>query len=169
MLLSQGQGAAALGLEAKSVPRGSFTTAEGSCFEKDVQDKKMWLFQETLEPSRICFPSKFSLWVYFFPSSLLICFVFQGRIESLSSEIHCELLLCSNKIQVLCPRKRGAVLSWPNLHLVLTMLLRYNHNAEKASTLCCLALALRLYAMVTIENILLLLWVVKKNLSCFIT
>lgn len=30
-----------IGLEAKSVPKGSFTTAEGSCFEKDVQDKKI--------------------------------------------------------------------------------------------------------------------------------
>lgn len=45
-----------IGLEAKYVPKGSFTTAEGSCFKKDVQDKKTWLFQETLEPSKICFP-----------------------------------------------------------------------------------------------------------------
>lgn len=44
------------GLKAKSVPKGSFTTAEGSCFEKDVQDKKMGLSQETWESSRNCFP-----------------------------------------------------------------------------------------------------------------
>lgn len=41
----------------------------------------------------------------FFPS-LLICFVSQSGTESLSSEIHFELLFCSNKTQVLCPRKR---------------------------------------------------------------
>lgn len=40
---------------------------------------------------------------------------------------------------------------------------------KPAHSMCCLALALRLSAMVTIENILLFLWVVKKNLSCFIT
>lgn len=44
------------GLKAKSVPKGPFTTAEGSCFEKDVQDKKMGLSQETWESSRNCFP-----------------------------------------------------------------------------------------------------------------
>lgn len=68
-----------IGLEAKSVPKGSFTTAEGSCFEKDVQDKKivaLWrdtgAFQNLF--SFLSFPSSF------FPPPLC-SFVLSLRVE----------------------------------------------------------------------------------------
>lgn len=65
-----------IGLEAKSVPKGSFTTAEESCFEKEVQDKNAWLFQETLKPSRICFQV---FLVFFSPS--LFAHLFSLKVE----------------------------------------------------------------------------------------
>lgn len=63
-----------IGLKAKSVPKGSFTTAEGSCFEKDVQDKKQDSLRRHGNLPESVFPFRFSYWGFFPLCSIVLSF-----------------------------------------------------------------------------------------------
>lgn len=53
-----------IGLKAKSAPKGSFAIAEGSCFEKDVQDTKQDSLRRRGNLPESVFPFKFSYCFY---------------------------------------------------------------------------------------------------------